>query len=82
MMVATGMKRFIPFIPKKPMMMVASVCGLMGGLGLGICPARVKKLMISTNVDGKKLSQSYPLKFSLEDAFKDWFKDCDEKVLE
>ncbi|WP_173475771.1 NAD(P)-dependent oxidoreductase [Fibrobacter succinogenes] len=82
MMVATGMKRFIPFIPKKPMMMVASVCGLMGGLGLGICPARVKKLMISTNVDGKKLSQSYSLKYSLEEAFKDWFKDCDEKVLE
>lgn len=38
--------------------------------------------MISTNVDGKKLSQSYSLKYSLEEAFKDWFKDCDEKVLE
>lgn len=81
MMNATDMKRFIPFIPKKPMMAAATVCGLLGGLGLGICPARVKKLMISTNIDGKKLAENYSLSYTLEGAFRDWFKDCNQKEL-
>lgn len=81
MLKATGMKRFVPFIPKRPMMMAATVCGVLGGLGLGICPARVKKLMISTNIDGQKLSKNYPLSYTLEGAFKDWYKDCNQKEL-
>ena len=82
MLKAVGLKRRIPYIPKKPMMAAATVCGMLGGLGLGICPARVKKLMISTNVDGSKLARDYPLKYSLEEAFVDWWKDCDQKCLE
>lgn len=78
----TGMKRFIPFIPKKPMMTVATVCGLFGGLGLNICPARVKKLMISTNISGEKLNRNYPLTYTLEGAFEDWWNDCEQKALE
>lgn len=81
MLKATSMKRLIPYIPKKPMMVAACVCGVLGGLGLGICPARVKKLMISTNIDGHKLAKNYPLFYTLEAAFKDWFKDCKEKEL-
>ncbi|MCQ2062838.1 MAG: SDR family oxidoreductase [Fibrobacter sp.] len=81
MLKATGMKRFIPFIPKKPMMAAATVCGIFGGFGLGICPARVKKLMVSTNIDGQKLSRNYPLSYSLEEAFRDWFKDCEQREL-
>ena len=81
MLKVTGLKRRIPYIPKRLMMAAATVCGLLGGLGLGICPARVKKLMVSTNVNGLKLSQNYPLSYSLEDAFRDWFKDCGEKEL-
>ncbi len=81
MLKATGLKRHIPYIPKKPMMAAATVCGLLGGLGLGICPARVKKLMVSTNINGLKLSQNYPLSYSLEEAFRDWYKDCGEKEL-
>ncbi len=81
MLKATGMKRWIPFIPRKPMMAAATMCGLLGGLGLGICPARVKKLMVSTNINGQKLAKSYPLTYTLEEAFKDWFKDCDDKEL-
>lgn len=81
MLKATGMKRWIPFIPHKPMMAAATICGVLGGLGLGICPARVKKLMVSTNIDGQKLAKNYPLSYSLEDAFKDWYKDCCEKEL-
>lgn len=82
MMQATGVKRHIPYIPQKPMMAAATVAGAFGGLGLGICPARVKKLMISTNIDGQKLSKDYPLSFTLEEAFRDWWKDCEEKCLE
>lgn len=82
MLSATGLKRRIPYIPRKPMMMAATACGLLGGLGLGICPARVKKLMVSTNIDGEKLAKNYPLQFSLEEAFKDWWKDCEGKRLE
>ena len=81
MLKATGLKRWIPFIPHKPMMAVATVCGALGGLGLGICPARVKKLMVSTNIDGQKLAKNYPLSYTLEEAFKDWYKDCGEKEL-
>lgn len=81
MLKATGMRRRIPFIPRKPMMAAATLCGLFGGLGLGICPARVRKLMVSTNIDGQKLAKDYPLFYSLEDAFRDWFKDCGEEEL-
>ena len=81
MLKATGMRRRIPFIPRKPMMAAATLCGLFGGLGLGICPARVKKLMVSTNIDGQRLAKDYPLSYSLEDAFRDWFKDCGEEEL-
>ena len=81
MLKATGMRRRIPFIPRKPMMAAATLCGLLGGLGLGICPARVRKLMVSTNIDGQKLAKDYPLFYSLEDAFRDWFKDCGEEEL-
>jgi nucleoside-diphosphate-sugar epimerase len=81
MLKATGMNRHIPYIPQKPMMVAATVCGMFGGLGLGICPARVKKLMVSTNIDGAKLAQDYPLGYSLEEAFRDWFKDCGENEL-
>lgn len=82
MLKAVGMKRHIPYIPKTPMMAAATVCGMLGGLGLGICPARVKKLMVSTNIEAKKLARDYPLKFILEEAFADWWNDCNQKCLE
>ncbi|CAH0198941.1 N-acetyl-alpha-D-glucosaminyl-diphospho-ditrans, octacis-undecaprenol 4-epimerase [Pedobacter sp. Bi27] len=44
----------------------------------GIHPDRVKKLMISTNISGEKLSQSpYKLQFSLMAALTDWYNDCE-----
>jgi len=48
----------------------------------GIHPDRVKKLMISTNISGKKLSESpFKLQFSLKEAIADWFNDNDKKGL-
>jgi nucleoside-diphosphate-sugar epimerase len=73
----TGLNHFIPCIPKTPLIMLAGIAGMFGGLGFGICPERVRKLMVSTNVSGEKLSKDYPLKYSLEEAFIDWLKDCE-----
>jgi nucleoside-diphosphate-sugar epimerase len=43
----------------------------------GVHPDRVKKLMLSTNISGEKLAHSrYALKFSLEEAIRDWYNDC------
>lgn len=48
----------------------------------GIHPDRVKKLMKSTNISGKKLSESpYKLQFTLHEAITDWFKDCNYEEL-
>jgi len=56
--------------------------GVSCGLGLEICPERVHKLMVSTNVSGEKISRDYPLRFSLEETFADWFNDCGRRGLE
>ncbi|MCL1967005.1 MAG: SDR family oxidoreductase [Fibromonadales bacterium] len=82
MKTATGLNRSIPYIPKIPLMATASIAGMLGGFGFGICPERVRKLMVSTNISGEKLNENYPLKYSLKDAFADWFKDCEKRGLE
>ncbi len=48
---------------------------------LGIHPDRIHKLMISTNVSGKKLEKYYKLEFSLDEAILDWFNECNRKGL-
>ena len=79
---ATGMTSFIPTLPGGLLMGIARVVGPLGGKVVGIHPARVKKLMISTNICGEKLRDSgYQWKYSLEESFKDWFEDCDGKYL-
>lgn len=79
---ATGMNGFIPTVPGKLLMGVAAVVGPIGGKVVGIHPARVKKLMISTNINGDKLKNSgYEWKYTLEDSFRDWFEDCGRKCL-
>lgn len=79
---ATGMKRFIPSVPGKLLLVVASIVGPLGGKVVGIHPARVKKLMISTNICGEKLKSSgYTFHWTLEESFVDWFEDCNRKYL-
>lgn len=80
---ATGMKHLVPLIPTWVLMPAAYILGPIGGKKLGIHPARVKKLMISTNICGKKLAESgYQFHYTLEESFKDWFEDCNQKGLE
>ena len=71
----TGIKHSVPLIPAWILMLAAAVAGCLG-TPKGICTARVKKLMISTNICGKKLSDSgYKFHYTFEEAIKDWFKD-------
>lgn len=79
---ATNLNRFILLIPSWILMPAAAVIGVLGA-PMGICPARVKKLMASTNISGKKLASSgYVFKYTFEEALKDWFKDNDNVCLE
>lgn len=72
---ATGLKSWTPLIPSWILMPMAYIAKLLGS-PMGICPARVKKLMISTNISGKKLAESgYKFQYTLEEAIKDWMKD-------
>ena len=70
----------IPGLVLKGVALTAKVLGLSSGSGID--PERVRKLMISTNISGKRLEQSpYALRYSLRDALKDWYEDCAFKVL-
>ena len=78
----TGLPQWVPYIPNSVIMPMA-VCAQMIGSPMGICPARVKKLQISTNICGKKMAESgYKFKWSFEKALRDWFDDNKEKCLE
>ncbi|MBB6240086.1 nucleoside-diphosphate-sugar epimerase [Pedobacter sp. AK013] len=49
----------------------------------GIHPDRVDKLIISTNISGKKLDSSpFKLKFTLKEALQDWYLDTGKTGLE
>lgn len=77
----TGLTTPVMDIPNYIIMPAASIIGAMGA-PMGICPARVKKLQISTNICGEKLKNSgYQFKWSFEQAIKDWFEDNNNKWL-
>jgi len=77
----TGLKSKVFLVPSWILMPSAAVLGVLGA-PMGICPARVKKLMISTNICGEKLKNSgYEFKWSFKQAIEDWFEDNDRKWL-
>ena len=77
----TGLNRTAPLIPAWILMPAAAVIGCLGA-PMGICPARVRKLMGSTNICGKKLADSgYHFHYTFEEAIADWFKDNDNQYL-
>ena len=83
MMAATDMKRHIPLVPGGLLMTAARILGPIGGKKVGIHPDRVKKLMISTNISGKKLASSgYKFKYTFDESLRDWYVDCGKKGLE
>ena len=77
----TGLTQFVPYIPNLLIMPAAYVVAALGS-PMGICPARVRKLQISTNICGKKMAKSgYKFKYTFEEALSDWFKDNQNKYL-
>ena len=77
----TGLTQFVPDIPNWVIMPMARAAMLLGS-PMGICPARVKKLQISTNICGEKLKNcGYQFKWSFEEALADWFEDNDRQGL-
>ena len=82
MKAATGLKNKIPMVPAGLLMTAATILGPLGGKKVGIHPARVKKLMVSTNICGEKLADiDYKFHYTLEESFKDWFADCNGQGL-
>ncbi len=78
----TGLTQAVPYIPNS-IIMPAAVCAQLVGSPMGICPARVKKLQISTNICGKKMANSgYQFKYTFEEALTDWYNDNNMKCLE
>lgn len=79
----TGMDNMIIKLPSWLIMTAAAIIGPIGGERLlGICPARVKKLMVSTNISGKKLANSgFQFKYTFGEALKDWYADNNNQCL-
>ena len=82
MKASTDLKgRKTPMVPSWLLMAGATILAPVGAKK-GIHPARVKKLMVSTNISGKKLAEmDYKFHYSLEESFADWFEDCNEEGL-
>ena len=82
MMKATNMKRHIILVPSWMLITAAKILGPLGGKKIGIHPSRVKKLMVSTNISGKKMAQTnYNFHYTLEGSIRDWFEDCNREGL-
>ena len=77
----TGLTQFVPDIPSWIIMPMARTAMLLGS-PMGICPVRVKKLQISTNICSEKMKHcGYQFKWNFEDALADWFDDNPRKYL-
>ena len=78
----TGLTQSVPYIPNSIIMPMAA-CAKLVGSPMGICPARVKKLQISTNICGKKMAScGYQFKYTFEEALADWYNDNNKNCLE
>ena len=78
----TGTQRKILLLPGWLLMTAAVILTPFGGRKLGLHPARVKKLMISTNICGKKLAScGYTFHYTLGEAIRDWYEDCNKEGL-
>lgn len=78
----TNLNSSVPYIPNSIIMPMAAGAKLLGS-PMGICPARVKKLQISTNICGKKMKESgYQFRYTFEEALKDWYTDNKKLYLE
>ncbi len=77
----TGLTQWVPDVPNWVIMPMARAAMLLGS-PMGICPARVKKLQISTNICGEKLKGcGYQFRWTFEEALADWLRDNEGRGL-
>lgn len=77
----TGLTCPTPLIPRWILMPVAYAAWCLGS-PMGVCPARVRKLMISTNICGKRMAGSgYVMRYPLDEALADWLADSGGETL-
>lgn len=75
MLKSIKLQRRVLLIPSWILMLAAHIAAVIGS-PLGICPDRVRKLMISTNICGKRMAATdFKMKYSFEEAITDWLKD-------
>ncbi|MFY0626301.1 MAG: NAD-dependent epimerase/dehydratase family protein [Reichenbachiella sp.] len=78
----TGKKTPRLLVNGRLLLFVASILKFLGLGKLGIHPARVKKLMTSTNISGKKLKSAIGnYGYTLKEAIQDWYYDCEKQNL-
>lgn len=82
----TGVSKPLALVPgwmlKSAAIVIYYAGALFGRKFNGIHPDRVKKLMISTNINGELLKDSpFKLGYSLQGAIKDWLADCNREGL-
>lgn len=82
MMSVTGVSREIPVVPNCIITPISMAIKLLGS-PMGICPERVKKLQVSTNISASRMKGcGYDFKWTFEEALRDWFADNDNCCLE
>ncbi len=78
----TGIKPPKTVVSGKLLKAIAGCFEKVGGRKLGIHPERVNKLMVSTNICGKKIVEDgFSMKFGLHKGVKDWYLRCNQKGL-
>jgi nucleoside-diphosphate-sugar epimerase len=83
MKAAMGLKRKTLMMPSWLLKGAAVAAVPLGGKNLGLHPARVRKLMVSTNISGKRMAESgRKFGYTLREALEDWQKDCGGAVME
>lgn len=61
---------------------IARILKILGSRKLGIHPDRVRKLMVSTNISGKKVeNDGFLYRYGLEKGIEDWYNSCNQKGL-
>lgn len=75
MKASAGIKQRTLLVPAWLLMPAAYLAKIVGS-PMGICPERVRKLMISTNICGKQMAESgYKFAYTFDSAIEDWLND-------
>ena len=76
----SNIKIFVPHLPKRLLLVVSYFIEAIAKplrINQPFSPVRIRKLALSNNIEPSYLlDQNYKFEYSLEDAFRDWKKEC------